>query len=160
MIKHTWIDYVLGLVAGTAIYIWATPPRPEAAVAAYAAVSAFASIVGGIGGVALGATHQGPRFERLEEKHPGVVRRVYSSTLLGALIGALLPVVGIWISDCRPHAAMVLTGVGLTTALVRIIRLLWVFDSLLRLEELDRRHEPLPPRKNAGPSTSVRTPVE
>ncbi len=100
------IDLVLALIGGLVAWKWLPVPDSGSAQAIFGALAGLAGLVCGLGGLGLGIQRGTKRAESLERAKPGLVRTVWVSTLVGAFLGAVAPVVALYLNGPQPRVAL------------------------------------------------------
>lgn len=139
MPRPFFMDLILGAAAVVAVWYWLPIPTAATALVGYQVVATIASVVAAICSVALATQYVGRRARAFDEKRPGYLRRVYVMTMMAALVGAVLPVMSIFLVEKFDRLALAVAAGALSLTVTHSARLFWLFNSLLQLEEKDRR---------------------
>lgn len=132
------VDFVLAFGGGYVFWRWLPVPSDTVALALYAALAGIAGLVCGLGGLGLSIQRGNRRTVSLDREKPGLVRRVWVSTLVGAFLGALVPLIGIYLQSSHPRLALAAAGGAFILTVTRSLRLFWLFNAMLQMNERDQ----------------------
>ncbi|MEV7383255.1 hypothetical protein [Streptomyces lydicus] len=157
--EAVWWDYVIAvsLVAAHVLVVrvsgqgdWLTWIDTEQRVSLYGTAAGVVSAIGGLGSIAISIylSSNGERIRAVRRHYQNELRRNWKSLLVATALICVCCLVAQGLDGTHdPHSARYLFEAAMALALARFLRMLWLFDKMMQLNDRDQSdpaQEPAP----------------